>query len=160
MTYVIDADGKQVLKRGGKGSITVADGRAGSSFRSQQCAKAILINGDPGEATVKPLGLPIEIVPLTPPSIWQAKQPLRCRVLLDGLPLSNTEIQATPVGHRPEGEWNQAVRTDIDGVATIRPESAGTWVLRVQHRTAALGSARQEYDHESYTGTLALEIRP
>lgn len=155
LTFVLDAAGKRVMKRGGKSA--VKEGKIADSLRSGQFAKAVLVSGTSGEETVKAVGLPLEIVPAQGPAAWRSGKDLRVRVLRDGRPLAGATVQATYVGHHPADAWAATTKTGPDGVAALRPTVPGAWVLKVQHRQPAVG---QDYDFESLTSTLALEVRP
>lgn len=155
MTYVIDEDGNRVLKRGPRSEIK--EGKIDYAMRSVQTAKAILTVGDVKEL-VKPAGLPIEIVPLEPPARWASKASLHFQVLLQGKPLAGADLTATYIGFRPDDAACYATHTGRDGVATVVPAQAGTWVLRVNSKKLAQGDARTVYDYESFTTTLTIEI--
>ena len=48
----------------------------------------------------------------------------------------------------------------LKGIAVVRPSQAGIWVLRVKKQKPVPKDKQAEYDVESYTGTLVLEIQP
>ncbi len=158
LTYVVDAEGNRVLKRGPKSAVTA--GKIDYGMRSQQFAKALIVTGPPKGEAVRPVGQALEIVPADGPAQWRAGGELRFLVLLHGKPAASEQVLATYVGHRPDHAWPLAATTDRKGVATVRPDRAGTWVFKAQVRKPADGSVREQYDYEAYTATLALEIRP
>jgi uncharacterized GH25 family protein len=157
-TTVVAADGTQQLKRGPK--TTVKEGRIDHALRSQQCAKAVIVVGPPPNSVLKPLGHAIEFIPLDEPARWRSGQDLRFQVLLDGKPVAAETVVARYLGFKPDSAWCYSTTTDREGVATIRPSQAGTWVLKVNAKRSATGAAREQYDYDSYTATLTLEIRP
>lgn len=157
-TFVEDKEGNRLMKRGRKSATT--EGKIDYALRSQQFAKALIVTGKAKGPSVKPVGLDLEIVPLAEPADWRAGGDLRFQVLFQGKPLSQEQVLATYVGFRPDNAWCFATTTDQVGVATVRISQAGTWVLRVQVRKPTTGSTREEYDYESYTATLALEVQP
>ena len=157
-TYVIDEMGERVLKPGSKHDH--ANAQIDLSQRSVQCAKAVIVVGPPGSPPVAPVGLPIEIVPMEGPAAWRSQSLLRFQVLLDGKPLRAADMTARYVGFKPESGWCYATTTDRDGVATVLPSQAGTWILKVNNKRLAAAKVRDEYDLESYTATLAIEIQP
>jgi uncharacterized GH25 family protein len=157
-TYVVDGEGGRVLKRGPK--TAVKEGQVDYGTRSLQTAKALIVVGPAEREPVKPAGLPIEVVPLDGPAAWTDGATLRFRVLLEGKPLAGAELTARYVGYKPDNAWCYATTTGRDGVATVRATPAGTWVLKVAARRLANGAARDQYDFESFTTTLTLEVRP
>lgn len=157
-TYIVDEEGNRQLKRGGKSAQSGA--KVDSATKSLQCAKAIILVGKATEKPVAPARLPIEIVPLDPPSRWTSAGTLRFRVLLEGKPLSTAEVVARPIGFKPDNAWNYATTSNREGEFTIKPSQGGTWVVKVHTRNLAPVKARDEYDFESYTATLSLEVAP
>jgi uncharacterized GH25 family protein len=156
-TFVVDEEGNRVMKRGPKSA--VKEGAIDYSLRSQQFAKALLVAGTAKKETVKPAGLPLEIVPVEEPAKW-CKGDLHFRVLFQGKPLGEEMLTATRIGFQPADAWCYATSTNHAGEAVVRADQAGIWVLRVHVRKPARGAAREQYDYESYTSTLTLEVRP
>ena len=109
---------------------------------------------------VKPAGLSFEIVPLDAPEAWQAGKGVRFRVLLNGKAASGVDVKARYVGFKPDNGWCYATTSNRDGVLTIFPKQAGTWVLKANTKVLATGDAREQYDFDSHTTTLALEVQP
>ncbi|MCS7168600.1 MAG: DUF4198 domain-containing protein [Gemmatales bacterium] len=156
-TYVYDATGRRVMRRGGKKEVT--EGKIDYAIRSHQFAKAVVVVGQPTQAP-PPCGQALEIVPLDPPSQWKAGQPLPVQVLLHGKPLAGEILTATYVGYRPQGAWCFARETDREGTVKVPVHQPGTWVMRVRHRRPTPESERSSVDYETYTATLTLEVRP
>jgi uncharacterized GH25 family protein len=157
-TYVIDAEGQRQMRRGPKTAVT--EGKIDTAQRSRQCGKALIVVGRPGTEPVKPLGLPVEVVPLDPPSAWRERAALRFQVLLEGKPAGGAEVSARDIGFKPDDAWGAAVKADAKGEATVRVARAGTWVIKVSVKRPAAEAVRAQYDTESATATLALEVRP
>jgi uncharacterized GH25 family protein len=158
-TYVIGADGQRVFRRGPKSAVT--DGsKIDTATRGVQTAKAMIAVGPGTREPAKPLGLAAEITPLEGAAAWAAGRPLRALVTIDGKPLSFAEVVARPVGFKPDEAWNYATHGDKQGVVTIVPDRAGTWVLKVSHKRPAPAASAAEYDTESFTTTLSLEVGP
>ncbi len=158
LTFVIDAEGNRVLRRGPKSGIT--EGTIDIAQRSRHAAKALVVVGPPQPAAIEPAGLPVEIVPLDGPADWRAGRDVRCQVLVEGKPAAGELLLATYAGFEPEEAWCYAIATDREGTATVRPQQAGVWTLMVRSRKLTAGDTREEYDFDSYTATLTLEIRP
>ncbi len=156
-TYVFDEEGSRVLKRGPKTAFK--DSKIDHALRSQQYAKALIVVGPASTEPVKAAGLPIEIVPLDGPAAWQCGKTLRFQVLLEGKPLSAVELTARYVGFKPDSGWCYATTTNRDGQAQVRPSQPGTWVLKVNKKRHTKGAEREQYDLDSFTATLTLEIQ-
>jgi uncharacterized GH25 family protein len=155
LTYVHDEFGNRMMRRGPKSSVT--DGEIDYAQRSQHSAKALLVAGAPTAAAIEPVGLPLEIVPLDGPTAWRAGNAVRFRVLFRGQPVAGEQVLATHAGF-DEDAWCFATNTDAEGVATVRPHEAGTWVLLVNLRKLTRGPTREQYDFESSTTTLTMGI--
>jgi uncharacterized GH25 family protein len=108
--------------------------------RYRRCAKAWLTGDDATRAT-RPLGLPLEIVPLTAPG---ADPKLQVMVLVEGRPLANALVKAwrAPLdthGMAPDPETRDStavtarVRTDAQGRATLPVKARGEWLLSTVH---------------------------
>lgn len=159
-TYVLDQDGQRQLRRGGKSSVT--EGTIDVATRSMMCGKAIVVVDKPGEEPLNPVGQVVEIVPLDSPSKWTANSDLKFRVLIQGKPVS-TEFpifEARPIGFKPDNAWSYATTVNRQGEATVRPDRAGTWVLKVNVKRKAAQADLKEFDQESFTATLTLEVAP
>ena len=111
-------------------------------------------------AAPKPLGLPLEIVPLDGPAKWRAGRALRLKVLLQGKPVVWEQVLATRVGFTPDTAWCFATETDKEGIASICVRKAGTWIVAVKVRKLAASKNRDQYDYEDRITTLTLEVRP
>jgi uncharacterized GH25 family protein len=108
--------------------------------RYRRCAKAWLAGDDATRAT-RPLGLPLEIVPLAVPG---SAPKLEIMVLADGKPLANALVKAWRVpidakGVAPDPETRDSigvaaqVRTAKDGRAVLPVAAAGEWLVSVVH---------------------------
>jgi len=157
-TFVFDAEGNRVFKRGPKSA--VKEGTIDYGMREQQFAKALIVVGKPKTEAVKSADLPIEIVPVEGPAAWRGGQMVRFRVLCEGKLLAHEQVRATYVGFRPDTAWCFASDTDEEGIVSVRVKEPGTWVLRAERRKLAAGKDRDEYDYDILTATLTLEVRP
>jgi len=159
-TYVFDGDGNRVLKRGPKSGIT--EGKIDTATRSVMAGTALILVGKAGDAAPKAVGLPVEITPLDGPAKWAANTDIRFEVLIGGKAVTNTFpiVEARYVGFKPDNAWSYATTANKDGVATIRPDRAGTWVVKVNVKRPAPDVQKSEFDTESFTATLSLEVRP
>jgi nickel transport protein len=93
------------------------------SYQAVDCSKAILTWG---EAAGKPLGLQLEIVPLK--NVFEVKggQKLPVKVLLQGEPLPNAEVESI--------EHTKTARTDQNGVAEVPLSGEGLRVITTRHK--------------------------
>ena len=157
-TEYVDKDGNHKHLPGPKSVVT--EGTVDHSTKSHQFAKALLISGEAAADPAKVLGHEIEIVPVDAPGEWRSGRDLKFRVLFQGKPLSAGDVVATHVGFKPDGAWCYATSTDAKGVAVVRPSQAGTWVLRARVLKPSTRENQRDYDIESYTATLALEVKP
>ena len=69
-------------------------------------------------------------------------------------------VEARPIGFKPDNAWSFATTVNRKGEFTIRPDKAGTWILKVNVKRKANDSDFSEFDQESYTGTLTFEVGP
>ncbi|QDV32951.1 DUF4198 domain-containing protein [Tautonia plasticadhaerens] len=152
----------------------VQDGTIDYSARSHQFAKAMLISGhdlghghsheqaspSAGEPATKVLGHDFEIVPLDGPEAWTAGADLRVQVLFQGEPAARQDVFARFIGFKPDQAWCFAIPTDNEGIASIRVDRPGTWIIRAQKILPAAVEDREQFDVESFTATVALEVLP
>ena len=95
-----------------------------------------------------PLGLKTEIVPLTRPFANYAGNVFRGRVLLDGKPVPNADVEVESYNkgktHTPPNEFyvTQVVKTDENGVFSFGVPWAGWWGF------AALNTAAEKMDYK------------
>jgi hypothetical protein len=103
-----------------------------------------------------PLGYPAEIVPLDNPYALGPDRVLRVRCLLAGKPLVGLSVLAggrTPAGSRIQA---QELRTDADGVASVKLATRGRWYVKFVRMAAVSGT---RHDYESHWATLTFEVR-
>jgi uncharacterized GH25 family protein len=159
-TVVVDENGQHRHVMAPKAEAQAQGGTIDYSARSHQFAKALLISGDAHEEATKTLGHEFEIVPLDGPEAWTAGADLRIRVLFRGEPAARQDVFARFIGFKPDLAWCFAIPTDNEGIATIRVDRAGTWVIRAQKTLPAAEEDRSQFDVESFTATVALEVLP
>lgn len=156
---VIDPDGRHKHIRGPKSAVKPGD-KIEESLETQQFAKAMIVVGDGKDQTAKPVGLPIEIVPVDAADQWKSGGKLRFKVIFDGQPLAEEEVEATYVGQNDEGDYFKKVKTDKDGVATIDVANPGQWIIKASKKKPAKGAAKEQFDEHALTGTLSLQVDP
>lgn len=109
-------------------------------------------NGKGGDST-KPLGLPLEIVPLADPFGRKAGEALKVRVLFQEKPLAAANLGWD---HPSEADGPAGtVRTDRNGEALIPIAQAGLMTIRLTHMTRPKA---KDYEWESFWTTLTFRI--
>jgi uncharacterized GH25 family protein len=156
-SYVYDSQGNRSLKRGGKSEH--GELKVDTATRYQDCGVALIAVGEPAKAPA-PLGLPAEIVPLAAPSQWRAGRDINLQVLVGQKPKEFTDLIARPLGFKPDDAWSYATETNRDGIARFRPDKAGTWLVKVSIKTPSKANESKDFDWNSVTTTLTLEIEP
>jgi uncharacterized GH25 family protein len=132
--------------------------------RYGRCPKAWIAGSDSGRAT-RPLGLPLELVPLADPT---AAASLRVRVLYRGKPLGGALVRAwrqdLAAGATPrDGAARDSVgltceaRTDRSGVALLPVERPGEWLVSTVHMVACRDRAIADWESLWASLTFARE---
>ena len=111
------------------------------AYQAMDCSKAVLAWG---EAVGKPLGLKLEIVPLQNIFEVKAGQKLPVKVLLDGEPLANVEVESI--------EHTRTAKTDARGIAEVPLSGEGLKVITARHRLPLKGNP--DADSLKLTATL------
>lgn len=115
--------------------------------------------GDESNAT-RPLGLKIELVPLTNPIRLRPGGELRVRLLLDGQPVAGALVGAIDAGAKVgAGEWPVTARTDASGEAALVLSNHGPWLIRavrMQRRSGERGP--DAADWETYWASLTFAM--
>jgi uncharacterized GH25 family protein len=113
--------------------------------RYRRCAKC-WISGTDASIVTRAYGLPFEIVPMSDPSVPAAG--LTVRVLWEGRPSAGTLVRAwrqpldrefsllDPTLRDSIGPATES-RSDDDGIAHLRVDRAGEWLLSAVHMTSA-----------------------
>jgi len=133
--------------------------------RYRRCAKTWLAGSDLARAT-RPVGLPLEIVPLAAPG---RDATLRVRVLWGGKALAGALVKTwraplTAQGALRDGESRDSVavcwqgRTNRAGEISIPAREAGEWLVSVVHMEPS--ADRREADWESTWASLTFERVP
>ncbi len=136
-------------------------GTSAVSERYSKHVKMILqVGAEVSDSYKKPLGYPIEIVPLANPGSLAAGDALEVLVLRDGDPVADQLIYASYEGyhsHDETGTHREAfqTRTNEAGKARIELSRAGRWYLRLIRMVPV---AEEEADYESNWTTLTFEI--
>jgi uncharacterized GH25 family protein len=81
----------------------------------------------------KPLGHPLEIIPLDNPAQYRKGSRPRFQVLYNGQPLANAEITATwdYFNYKVQNAFDQTATTDAKGEVRFRFRENGIWLVRI-----------------------------
>jgi uncharacterized GH25 family protein len=122
--------------------------------RYSKSPKVLIRVGDGGKGDpTRPVGLPLEIVPLRDPFGVKPGDALKVRVLFEGKPLAEANLGwAHPGGGElPAG----TVRADERGEALVPVARAGLMTIRLTHMTRPNAA---DYEWESFWTTLTFRV--
>jgi uncharacterized GH25 family protein len=121
--------------------------------RYSKSPKAIVQVGDsPDGDPTKPMGLPLEIVPLQNPLTRRVGDTLRVRVLFQQKPLVDANLGWDAPGAPGEVEFPRGtVRTEAKGEALIPIAQSGPMTIRLTHMTRPMA---KDHEWESFWTTL------
>ena len=122
--------------------------------RYSKSPKALVKVGDgKGGDPTKPLGLPLEIVPLADPFAKKPGDALKVRVLFGDKPLADAHLgwDHPGDGEEPAG----TVRTDAKGEALVPVARAGLMTIRLTHMTRPKAKG---HEWESFWTTLTFRV--
>ena len=114
---------------------------------------------DVGTGFVKPLGQPLELVPLVNPVTEVAPGiPLRVKLLYQAKPLAGARVTFIPRGATLAEGFDQdyEVLTDNEGVASFTPREGNVILVVVHHPVA--DQKGDGYDKTQYTATLTVSV--
>lgn len=157
--YSVDMDTatfKQYLAKEGLEHLVPAQRRSDQSIREiyRRCAKSLLAVGGHSESFdfKKPLGLRLEILPLTSPYSLKKGQALKVQLLYENRPLAGAQIMAMSKS-KPKDQLLQ--RTDRAGRAQFVLPHADVWLLNAVHMIPAPADADAKADWESFWASLS-----
>jgi uncharacterized GH25 family protein len=115
-------------------------------------AKAIAHADGAGSVVTRPVGQPIEIVPLQDPATVKPGGTLRFQVLFQGKPAGVMAMAAASTA------GGQTLTTDAQGRGTVTLKTGGPWKLHTIKMVRL--EQREKADWESFWASLTFEIRP
>ncbi|HXE76433.1 MAG TPA: DUF4198 domain-containing protein [Candidatus Xenobia bacterium] len=125
--------------------------------RYSKIAKLALCAPKPAAvAFEKPLGLKVEILPLTDPCELEQGRELAVQVLFDGKPLAGVWLTGGYAGVRGH-DYPVWVRTDAEGRARVKLDRKGAWFVRVLHMVPS--NEFEDADWQSWFSTFTFEVR-
>jgi uncharacterized GH25 family protein len=96
--------------------------------------ETFVTSGRGNDTAFKPVGLGMELVPLTHPETFLPGQPARFRVLLNGQPAPELTVSVVPGGVRYRGVLReQAIKTDAKGEFSVKWPEAGMYALNASY---------------------------
>ncbi len=130
----------------------------GAKERYSKHVKALLQVGDESSIDfMKPLGYPIEFVPLNNPFEISLGDAVGFKLLRNGKPLANHIVHySTAVPGQDAHENENATKTNDNGLVSIKPNQQGKWYVATIHMEKKVG---EEVDYESNWATLTFEIK-
>jgi hypothetical protein len=151
-----------------KGLETIVEDRAARKESQREgrelysrCAKSVVVVGTATSATsqalTKPLGLPLEVIPitdLTDKTAASAGQEIKFRLLREAKPIENLLVEAYAAG---DVKPTLKTRTDAKGEVTFKLDKPGMWLISTvsMHRAPAGQDAEWESIWSSLTFDLA-----
>lgn len=157
--YSVDMDAatfKQYLAKEGLEHLVPAQRMKDKPVREvyRRCAKSLLAVGDRSDNFdfKKPLGMRLEILPLTSPYSLKKGQTLEVQLLYENRPLAGAQIMAMSKS-KPKNQLLQ--RTDHAGRAQFVLPHADVWLLNAVHMIPAPAEAKADW--ESFWASLSFE---
>jgi uncharacterized GH25 family protein len=118
-----------------------------------RCAKAYLaVGGTTGPGYDRVLGLTLELVPEKDPGALAAGSELPVRLLYRGKPLPGALVTAFS---RDQPDAKVTARTDAAGLARLRLDRPGTWLVKAVHMIPAPADAGADW--ESFWASFTFE---
>lgn len=130
----------------------------GAKERYSKHVKALLqVGNQPSIDFMKPLGYPIEFVPLNNPFEINLGDAVGFKLLRNGKPLANHIVHySTAVPGQDSHENENSTKTNKNGFVTIRPNAKGKWYIATIHMEQKTG---EDVDYESNWATLTFEMK-
>lgn len=120
--------------------------------RFSRCAKSLICAGESAAIGFdRVVGLPLEIVPMTNP-LDNRLDAIRVRVTFEGQPAAGARLVAV-TKHAPN--LLEVVTTDKDGIAVVRIDRPGVWMLTTIHMRSV--DDDDQSDWESFWASLTFE---
>lgn len=120
---------------------------AGRELYSRRGKSLILVGSSDGASddhVTRPLGLTLEIIPLTNPMRSSAEEGVDFEVRYRGLPVAGAMVHVQSLGD--DDVAVEAMRTDADGRAAFSPDVGGAWMLHTVWSSPIFNDSRADYD--------------
>ncbi len=161
------SDFEKYLAHEGLDAVIAERKRAGESTkpgreRYSRYGKTLLRIGEGSTdvSVTRPIGLAVEIVPLTDPTTLRPGDRCRFRLLFEGKPIAGARVGAIYASARTgPDEWPLGARTDPRGEVEFTLADTGPWLIRAVHMVRRTGEQGEESaDWESYWASLSFAL--
>lgn len=127
-------------------------------MENQRRLEVFATRGAPTKEALKLTGKGLELEPVTHPNDLVASEPATFKLMLDGKPAANVEVEVVEGGSRYRGKANeQKLKTDAQGAFTVKWPEAGMYWLEASVRGGP-GTIPNAERSASYITTL--EVLP
>jgi uncharacterized GH25 family protein len=123
-------------------------------------AKSLIVAGEPeGNSFLTPLGHRLEIIPLQNPHTLKGdgNSSIQLKLLFNGQPLANSSIHAMYSGYSSKESYPYELKTDQNGIATLKLTHRGPWLIKANHTLPAPKEMQDKCDDLDYTATFTFE---
>ena len=130
-----------------------------SSVYSQQFATAIWGVGPQTSQAPRAVGHTLELIPLVNPytdAHYGCTLPVQ--LLWEGRPVPATQITAVHAGFSTGDDMSQRILTDRNGIAHLRLDAWGAWLLKARVERPAQGKIAAQADTEVYYTSLTFAL--
>ena len=157
MNTTYSENGKEIAVKGPK----TGHREIVSSVYSQQFAKSVFLSGNSFTGNIsRPIGHTLEIIPLTNPFALENNRGgrMKVKVLYKGKPLAFQKLQAMYEGYSKNDESSAYVSTNRDGIADIRIDHWGAWVIKTRLDTTPSDELKDRVNTERYFASLTFFV--
>lgn len=155
-TQYLDDKGNKTWKSGTKEDVK----NVITSKQTNKFSKAILSVGEAKDENYsKALGQTLEIIPMQNPNKLKDGEYLTIKVLFNNKPLDNVKIVGTYAGFSNKGDFSLATTTNKEGVANIKLNHSGYWLLQVEHTVKSSKDMQDKVDELFYSSTLTFQVK-
>lgn len=136
----------------------VAEGAETRESQTATVTDVYVTRGEPSDGVLQTTIGRLAVRPVTHPNKIKVDTGFRLRVLFDGEPVANQQIQIQREGGQYESPaYSALVTSDADGYATFAMERSGAYLMMT--RMSADAPAGSETRIRSYTTSLVIEVR-
>lgn len=112
---------------------------------------AVRNGGGSGSHLMRPVGFPVEFVPMTDPTLLRAGQLLTLQLLANDRPVAGATVTARAGG----GGHPVVGRTNATGHVTLPIDRNGPWLIRTVHMMTGAAAGVPDIEWDSYWATFA-----
>lgn len=123
-------------------------------------AKSLIVAGEPaGSDFQTPVGHRLEIIALQNPRSLKGdgSSAIQLKLLFNGQPLTNSTIHAMYSGYASKESYPYEMKTDQNGIATLKLTHRGPWLIKAFHTMPAPKEMQDKCDDLEYTATFTFE---